>query len=372
MKIKVLECTCEPILWGGQEMFIMNLLRNVHNENLDIDVLTPYHCENKSYKQELEEKIGGKLICLEKKFNPGGFRGGIFFALKSFLKKNQYDVIHIHTGSVNAMTIAALASKLSKIKRIIVHSHCTGFMTLSYRISKFIGDIVIKRCATDYCACSVEAAEWKFPKSVINNKLIVVNNGIDLNVFSFRNETRNDFRKKLGLQDGDLCIGHVGRFSTQKNHSFLLKVFGRLKSRKSNVKLLLVGDGELRKDIEFQIQKLNIAAEVIMVGEVSNVSDYMQAMDIFVFPSLWEGLGLVGVEAQATGLPVIASCEVPRTMDVTDTVMFLPLENMDEWVDAILSARIQKRVSNADLIRAKGYDVRQLGELIEKLYENGK
>ena len=365
--IKILECTCEPILFGGQEMFIMNMLRNIHNESLEIDVLTPYHCENEAYRRELESKKC-KLICLETKFHPGGFRGGFFSSLKKYLIQNHYDIIHIHTGSVNAMTVAALSAKLAGVKRIIVHSHCTGVMSLSYRLSKLFGDLIIKRCATDYCACSVEAAEWKFPKSVINEKLVVVNNGINLDVFCFKSEVRKVYRSKIGLNDNDFCIGNVGRFSTQKNHKFLLEVFKNIKQKNTNSKLLLVGDGELRPEIEAQIELLGIKDSVIMIGEVSNVADYMQAMDVFVFPSLWEGLGLVGVEAQATGLPVIASNEVPKTMDVTGSVQFLPLGNADEWADAVLDTREYVRASNPSEIRAYGYDVRQLGEVIEKIY----
>ena len=367
-KIKILECTCEPILFGGQEMFVMNMLRNIHNECFEIDVLTPYYCNNETYKRELEEKLGCKLICLGAKFKPGGFRGGLFSPLKKHLKQQHYDIIHIHSGSVNAITFAALAAKLSHIGRIIVHSHATGLSTFSYRISKLIGDIVIKRCATDYCACSVEAAKWKFPKSVINDKLIVVNNGINLDIFCFKSEVRNQYRSLIGLRDNDLCVGHVGRFSIVKNHKFLLEVFKSIKQKHINSKLLLVGDGELRSEIEIQIEQLGIKDSVIIIGEVSNVADYMQAMDVFVFPSLWEGLGLVGVEAQATGLPVIASNEVPKTMDVTGSVQFLPLGNADEWADAVLDTREYVRTSKPSEIRAHGYDVRQLGETMTKLY----
>lgn len=365
--IKILECTCEPILFGGQEMFIMNMLRNIHNDTFEIDVLTPYHCENEAYRRELESKKC-KLICLETKFYPGGFRGGFFLSLKKYLKQNHYDIIHIHTGSVNAMTVAALSAKLAGVKRIIVHSHCTGVMSLSYRLSKLLGNLIIKRCATDYCACSVEAAEWKFPKSVINEKLVVVNNGINLDVFCFKSEVRKKYRSKIGLNDNDFCIGNVGRFSTQKNHKFLLEVFKNIKQKNTNSKLLLVGDGELRPEIEAQIELLGINDSVIMIGEVTNVADYMQAMDVFVFPSLWEGLGLVGVEAQATGLPVIASNEVPKTMDVTGTVKFLQLGKADEWADAVLQTRGNVRTSKTSEIRDHGYDVRQLGDVITELY----
>lgn len=365
--IKILECTCEPILFGGQEMFIMNMLRNIHNDNFEINVLTPYHCENDMYRRELESKKC-KLICLETKFHPGGFRGGFYLSLKSYLKHNRYDIIHIHTGSVNAMTIAALAAKSAGVKRIIVHSHCTGVMSFTYRLSKLVGDFIIKKCATDYCACSVEAAEWKFPKSVINDKLIVVNNGINLDVFCFKKEVRKEYRNRIGLNDNDFCIGNVGRFSTQKNHKFLLEIFQNIKQNNPNSKLLLVGDGELRSEIEAKIDLLGIKDSVIMTGEVTNVADYMQAMDVFVFPSLWEGLGLVGVEAQATGLPVIASIEVPKTMDVTGTVKFLPLGKIDEWSDAVLHSREYVRTSKTSEIRDRGYDVSQLGDVITKLY----
>ena len=196
----------------------------------------------------------------------------------------------------------------------------------------------------------------------------MINNGINLEKFCFQKEIRDKVRSQLKIQEYDLCIGHVGRFSVVKNHKFLLDLFKRVQTEHHNAKLLLVGDGELRTEIEAQIKHLEIGESVILTGEVTNVTDYMQAMDVFVFPSLWEGLPIVGIEAQATGLPIIASDKITKDMDVTGIVKYLPLDNNDEWINAVIQTKEYIRESKTAEIRDHGYDVRQLGETMTKLY----
>ena len=222
----------------------------------------------------------------------------------------------------------------------------------------------------EYCACSVAAGEWKFPKSVVRKKLRVINNGVDLDLFSPSPDKRAEMRKNLGILDSTLVIGNVGRFSTPKNHPFTFEVFKALKDQVKNSKLMLVGDGELMDDAKDRVKELGLEKDVIFVGRVNNVQDYVQAMDVFVFPSLWEGLGLVGVEAQGVGIPVIASTNVPLEMKLTDDVFYLPLDNVEDWVDKIIEVSSLPRKNNIDKIRKQGYDINQTAEKLRKLYLN--
>lgn len=367
-KLKVLEVTGEPIASGGQEMFIVNVLRHMNMKVLQIDLLTPYYCDNNAYRKDVE-KFGGKVICQERPFHPGSLRTDIIKPLYHYLKNNKYDVAHIHSGSITILALASLITWLCGIKKIIVHSHSTGKVKdLRYRLLKIFSYPFLRFIPDEYCACSVAAGEWKFPKSVVRKKLRVINNGVDLDLFSPNPDKRVEMRRNLGILESSLVIGNVGRFSLTKNHSFTFNVFKVLKDKIQNSKLMLVGDGELMDEAKERVKELGIEKDVIFVGRVNNVQDYVQAMDVFVFPSLWEGLGLVGVEAQGVGIPVIASTNVPQEMKLTDDVFYLPLDNIEKWVDKIIEVSSFPRKNNIDKIREQGYDINQTAEEVRKLY----
>lgn len=366
--MKVLELTGEPILSGGQEAFFINVMKHINMDNMCIDVLTLYNCEN-SYYRQIIEKLHGSLFELNLTFNPGGLRANILIPLIKFLRIHKYDVVHVHSGSVSVLTICTLACKVCGVKNIIVHSHCTGFRrSFKYNLIKFFSYPVLRYLPNQYCACSYEAGMWKFPKRVVQKKLRIINNGIDLDLFSPCEEMRRDMRSRLKLSNDTLVLGNVGRFAFQKNHEYLIRLLKILVSQKSNVKLLLVGDGELMDDVVEQVSQNELEDYVIFTGNVDKVQDYMQAMDIFLFPSRFEGLGLVGVEAQAVGVPVIASEKVPRTMKIVDDVYFLPLSDMNLWMEKIQECSRHDRAYNKEAIKRAGYDINQTAEEIRKLY----
>lgn len=366
--MKVLELTGEPILSGGQESFIFNVIKHIRKKDLQIDVLTLYNCEN-NYYRSIVEGIGGKVITFNLPFNPGGLRCNMFLPLLRFLRVNKYDVIHIHSGSITVLAIGALAARLSGIKNIIVHSHSTGkIKNFKYRILKLFSFPFLEWIPNHYCACSYEAGLWKFPKNIADKKLQVIDNGIDLDVFSPNEEIRIEMRKELGIQDSTSVLGHVGRFSPPKNHSFIINIFNEYQKKHSDSKLLLVGEGELYEDINELVAKLGLKDKVIMPGATSKVADYMQTMDLFLFPSLWEGLGLVAVEAQGIGMPVIASTNVPRLMKIADEVIFLDLDKKQEWINAIERLINGERKANREKLRKAGFDINQTAEEIRKIY----
>lgn len=368
--MKILEISGEPIASGGQEMFIINVLRHINMDSLKIDLLTPYYCDNEVYLKDAE-KNGGKVTILNLPFQPGSLRLNIVLPLYNYLKSNRYDAVHIHSGSITVLVFASLIAWLCSVKMIVVHSHSTGKVKdLKYHLLKIFSFPFLRFIPDEYCACSVAAGEWKFPKSVVRKKLRVINNGVDLDLFSPSPDKRAEMRKNLGILDSTLVIGNVGRFSTPKNHPFTFEVFKALKDQVKNSKLMLVGDGELMDDAKDRVKELGLEKDVIFVGRVNNVQDYVQAMDVFVFPSLWEGLGLVGVEAQGVGIPVIASTNVPLEMKLTDDVFYLPLDNVEDWVDKIIEVSSLPRKNNIDKIRKQGYDINQTAEKLRKLYLN--
>ncbi len=219
-----------------------------------------------------------------------------------------------------------------------------------------------------YCACSKEAGEWKFPCIIPKKKINVIKNGIDLELFCPKIEMRKCKRTQLGIDKETILVGHVGRFSLQKNHPFILRIFKRLKDSGANVKLILIGDGELMDDFKSEVSKIGIINDVIFTGRVPDVHNYVQAMDVFIFPSLWEGFGLVGIEAQGVGVPVVASTNVPNVMKQSDNVSFLSLDNEDLWIDTIISFSKKERGNNVAQIRANGYDICQTAQELRNMY----
>ena len=364
---RVLEVFGEPISYGGQEAFFFSVLQHMDRDGLRIDVFTPYYCDNE-HSRNMVRQYGGELFEIGLPFEPGKSRTNIYQPLAAHLKENGYDVIHIHSGSISVLALAALAAKRAKAKKIIVHSHATGTnKTIKYRLTKACMTPFLNDCPTDYCACSAEAGEWKFSRKAMK-KLIILKNGIELDRFRYSQETRRFVRENLGIGQDDFVIGHVGRFSLQKNQEFIIELLSQLKNRIPGIKAVFVGDGETMQAIRDLVQKKDLADSVRFIGNVGNVQDYLQAMDVFLFPSRFEGLGIVGVEAQANGMRVIASTNVPKDLGITSLVEFISLEDKQKWINAILQTQNQRRTDVSEQLRAAGYDVKDTADEVRNLY----
>lgn len=367
--MKVLELFGEPISHGGEEAFVINVLEHIDMTDLQIDFLTPYYCDNPFY-QDIVEKRGGKVVALNLPFNPGGFRTSIIKPLNQYLKNNEYDVIHIHSGSISILALGAAVAKRNHIKEIIVHSHCSAEKkTMKYRLVKLFSTPFMFFCPTDYCACSQAAGEWKFPRLIAENKLIILKNGIDLDRFSYNLNQRQEIREALHISPEEFVIGHVGRFSYQKNQEFLVSIFREVKKIRSDSKLMFVGDGENMDKVRDQIDALGFNDDALFIGTVNDVFYYMQAMDVLAFPSRFEGYPIVTVEAQAIGLPVIASDAVTDSVKLSNAVEFLPLSIEPKlWADRICQMTTLERESNTESIRNHGYDIKQTADEVRALY----
>ena len=202
----------------------------------------------------------------------------------------------------------------------------------------------------------------------MKNQLIIIKNGIDVDKFSFNQIIRDRVRKEYRIGSDEILIGQVGRFSIQKNHIFTLDVFKKILSQSKQYKLMLVGDGELRHEIETIISDNGLEDYVILVGSVNNVQDYLNAMDVFVFPSLYEGFGIVAIEAEATGLPVIAAEQLPRDMNVTGDVKFESLDDIDGWISDILNVDPTERTDRTYSIIEKAHDSYSVAKTVRDLY----
>ena len=365
---RVLEVFGEPIINGGQESFAINLVQHFNDDEVTIDFYTPYYCGNDFYKAVVKEH-GGEVYEIGLPFTPGKSRRNTFDPLNRLLQRKKYDVVHIHSGSLSILALGAKAASQNNVKTILVHSHSPAeHETMRHLAAKCFYYRTLLTKPTYYLACSENAAKWKFPKIVAKKRTKIINNGIDIEKYQADPDKRRNIRKMLDIDDDTLVIGHVGRFSYEKNHSFILEVFEETIEGIQNAKLLLVGDGELKANIEKEVMNRDLEDKVIFTGSVNDVSQYMQAMDIFVLPSIYEGLPLVGVEAQAAGLPFLVSANVSRELDITGDLVFIQIDDAKKWKEEIVKDQNLQKKDNTGKIREKGFDINETVCQIKKLY----
>lgn len=374
-KITVCECFAEPLLYGGQEAFMLNMYKNFDDNQIKYTFFTPFESGNKGLL-ELSGNRNENIISYNYNFNSKFRKLYIHKAYKKFFKNNKFDVVHIQTGSVWALLNIAKIAKKNGIKRVIVHSHCTGGNNLKYKISKFISDKQIKKYADEYLACSRLAGEWKFPKDIIeNNNCKVINNGIDIQKFTFKDNVRKEYRKTLKIEDKFVLL-NVGRFSEQKNHKFIIEVVDKLKDKIKNLKVVLIGEGELKEQTLQTIKQRDLEKYFIVLEKRTDIPEIMMASDLFILPSLFEGLPVVAVEAQATGLVTLCSTNITEEVKVTDLCKMIGIDNVDIWVDEINKtyAQLQEKETKVNrekyskIMKDAGYDAKQSAKLLEDIY----
>ena len=222
--------------------------------------------------------------------------------------------------------------------------------------------------ATDFLACSEDAADWLYGDKISKDKIVIIPNSIESDAFKFDDAVRTEYRKKLGYQKTDFVIGHVGRFAYQKNHKFLLEVFKDVAEKNDCAKLLLTGTGELENEIKSATAQYGLENKVQFLGKRDDVNGLMQAMDLFAFPSRFEGLGVVLIEAQAAGLKCIASDQVPHNANITDNVVFLPLDKC-KWAEQIQKYKSDySRKDMSQKIEDQGFGIKSMIMKIENVY----
>ena len=274
-----------------------------------------------------------------------------------------------HYTSYALMIGAKLARKYGA-KRVAVHSHCGGFVNLKYKIIRLLSWYPLQKYPTDYFACSHLAARWKFPTPIIKKgRYRVLKNAVDTRVMRYDPALREQTRRELGVTDC-FVVGHVGRFSQQKNHRYLLQVFAELVQKEPTAKLLLAGEGVLLDETLAYAEELGVADRVQYLGIRRDIPALMNAFDVFVLPSFFEGLPVVGIEAQATGLPVVTSTGVTKELPLEDLVTYLPLSDSPEiWAERVLAfARTPRRDTTQEMVDS-GYDVQVAARIMQETYE---
>lgn len=371
MKIKVLEINGYAMLYRGAEVLLLNIYKEIDKAEIQMDFLTPLDCRNDQMRQEIESR-GGKIYELNAIDRPI-LNKLVFFKLINFIKMHQYDIIHIHTGSIVYMALASLAARIAGAKVVIVHSHnsadvSTGVTSSGWK--KKICSPIIQRCSTYKWACSDKASEYMFGTT---QDTYIMNNGIYIDDFSYSKESRIRVRNALKIQENEIVIGHVAQFTKVKNHKFLIDIFEELSHKYSNVKLLLVGSGELFDDMQKYVNHKELSDKVFFYGISKNVAELLSSMDVFVLPSYFEGLPVVGIEAQCSGLPCYISNCVTKQLDLTGNVKFLPIdEGIEPWVSALSNAitNIHRDIYAPEKLKKRRFDICDVSNEVCKKYKS--
>lgn len=370
--IKVLEFFCEPLNFGGQEAFIINVYQKFTNKKISYTFCTPFECKNEKLKKIIKEKKD-EIIYLNYEFETKFRKLNLIKAAKEILKNNKYDVIHIHSGSIFSLYSVAKLAKKSGIKKVIIHSHSTGVNSLKHSIIKKITNNKLEKYVDVFLACSEEAAKWKFPDEVIlQKKYKIIKNGVDIDTFKFNNDKRQKIRNEYNIENKNVIL-NVGRFSKEKNQTFLIDIFNEIKRINSNTYLILIGgSGPLKEEIKNKIEENNLNQDVLILENINNVFEFLQAADTFVLPSIYEGFPVVAVEAQAAGLPIICSDSITKEACITPNCNFLSLnDDIDVWVKKISEDLKRKRTNYEDEIRNKGFDIKDTAKILENIYLKG-
>ena len=354
---------------AGIETMLMNYYKNIDKSRIQFDFL----CNKKvigAYDEEIK-KLGGKVY-YSPGFNPVKIRKYIDFLKKIKEDDPNVKIIHAHNAALSAYTL--FCAKKAGFDIRIAHSHSTKTPSnkkIKLFDLKWIYKVILKpfvcKFSTLNIACGNDAGKFLFGK----NKYIIIPNAINIQKFRFDNNFRHNIRKKYNISDNEIVIGHIGRFNTVKNHIFIINLFNDLNDCYPNkYKLLLIGDGELKKTIIEKVRSLNLQDNVIFVDSCSNANEYYSAMDIFVLPSKFEGIPVVGIEAQISGLKCIFSNKISSEAKISDRVAFLSInkkESIDNWKKEIVKFKNtdRKKINNNIFLE---YDVNQSVKKIEDIY----
>lgn len=356
---------------GGIQEMVIKWMENIDRERFQIDILS-YDTGKKDNYADRIKALGGKIYIIPTYIRRGNLSKSLKATKEFFEQNSDYDIVHAHASS-KALFIMYFAKKVG-IKNRILHSHCTQFI-MKNKVALLIANLFkvpTNMLTTDYFACSPEAGAFLFgDKSIKNGNVYIAHNGINTEKFHYSDDIRNKVRENLNIQD-KLVIGNVGRFRPQKNHSYLIEIFEAVHKKNQNAILLLVGTGELEPEVREKVKKLGLEEYVHFLGFRSDISHLMQAMDILVMPSLFEGLPVTGVEAQAVGLPCIFADTITKDALILPTGGFLSLnDDPEKWANKIIEAikcNTNSRCDALKYIQNHGFDIALETKKLEEYY----
>ena len=357
---------------AGTESMLMNFYRNIDRSKIQFDfaICTEEHCD---FEDEVLS-MGGRVIRYPR------YKGFNHIQYKKWWKEffashEEYEVVHGHIGSTAAIYLS-IAKRSGRYT--IAHSHGTleplSIRSIIWRAysypTRFIAD--------HFFGCSMSALETRYGMKMAHNstRAEVLNNAIDSMRFIYNESERIEVRKELGISSSTFVIGTIGRLASQKNPQMTLGIINELKNRKLPFKFIWVGVGSLKGEIENEIEKNNLTNDVLMLGLRNDIPRVLQGLDMFVFPSIWEGLGIVAIEAQAAGLPTLCSDQVPREVKVTSLCKFLQLNDLNAWCDEIsniycdVSRDTYKRLNEYSNIVNANYDIGAVARWLQDFYLN--
>lgn len=346
--------------YGGLTTVMMNYIRNMDRSGLQVDFAST---------NEVDEASLAELHALGVRyFNLGDRKKKLLsymMNLYKLVRRGKYDVLHVN-GNSATMVFDLLPGYVCGVPVRIAHGHTTRS---GYPLAHKLLSPLFKKMYTHGIVTSKAAGEWLYGQGYT-----VLNNAIDVSHYTFSQETRNRVRKELGLEE-KYVIGNVGKLNPPKNHAFLLDIFSQIRSQRSDAVLVIVGGGETEEELRKKCADLGIEDCVIFLGMLDDTRDALQAFDVFVFTSKFEGLGMALIEAQAAGLECVCSDVVPMETKVSDFIRYMSLEeSAEKWAEATLAIgaydRAAHAVAAAQTIRQHGYDIRYEAEKLEEIYKS--
>ena len=359
--IRILQCV-NIMDRAGLENMLMNYYRNIDRTKIQFDFLT--HREEKGAYEDEIISMGGKVYHAPRLY-PQNYPLYFKWMKNFFTKHPEYKIVHSHIDAMSYFPL--LAAKKASVPIRIAHSHSSK---LDRDIKLPIKYFALKKLpfvSNVYCACGQKAGKFMFG----SRRFSVIHNAIDLQKFSYEELKRKSKRDELDIEKDVFVIGHVGRYCYIKNQLFLIDIFSKLLQEKQNCMLLLIGNGPDEAKIKTKIDTLGISDKVKLLKNRDDVNELYQVMDVFVMPSLFEGLPVVGVEAQANGLPCILSNRISNEVILSDCVQMLDLDDgINAWKNAILSVDTKRSVDSINQLEANGYNVVRESKKLSEYYNS--
>lgn len=361
--MKRLLCILSGMNAGGAETFLMKMYRSIDHSNYQMDFCI--NTNNECFYEDEIKTLGGKIYRISAKSQSIKlFKNGLSDCIKSGNYKYVFRITSSAMGFMDLKIAKKAGAKICSARS----SNSNDGKSIKAKAAHVLGKLLYRKYADVKIAPSDLAAKYTFGKKAYRRgEVHILHNALDLNVYSFGEQTRNKIRKEFSIDDNVKIIGHVGRFSKQKNHSFLLDIFSEIHKKNPDTVLMLVGKGELEDKIKEKIKALNLDGSVIFTGVRSDIPALLSAIDVFVFPSFYEGMPNTVIEAQATGLPCLIADTITKEANVTGLVRYMPLKAPEEWAKEALNMISDTRMQTKEIMIKNGYDIESVSKEFVRL-----